>query len=221
MEYRYETTSITGFIQTIAVAYVARGYYFYVTGEIPEGKDLAKVDYKIMGQYGVRISKFTRSRKKRAGLASLQYIRLAGSGHFAIFATNGQSPFLEMEAKVIRDVRRVPFKFAGYSISHKSGHAHVRIEKKRYLELKAYFLEQATRQNTTDLEQEMRKLLDYEPYAPIRSQKLCIWRAVNQHRKAAGLTLLAKSCLRFYRNRVKPFALETQGQSADNPNFSQ
>ena len=87
-----------------------------------------------------------------------------------IFATHGQCPFFEMEAKLIRDVRRVPFKYAGYSISYKSGHAHVRIEKQRYLELKAYFLEQAIRQNPSDLEQEMRKLLDYEPYAPIRSQ---------------------------------------------------
>lgn len=205
MQYRYEATSIAGFIQTIAVAYVARGYFFYVTGEIPEGKELAKVDAKLIELYGVGVSKFTRARKKRAGLANLQYLRLSGSRHFVIFATHGQNPFFENEAKVIRDVRRVPYKFAGYSISYKSGHAHVRIEKKRYLELKAYFLEQATRLETTDLEQEIRKLLDYEPYAPIRSQKLCIWRAVNRIRKEAGLHSIPKEHLRLRRYSVKPF----------------
>lgn len=213
MHYRYETTSIAGFIQTIAVAYVARGYFFYVTGEVPEGKALAKVDAKLMQQYGVVVSKFTRARKKRAGLANFQYLRLAGSRQFVIFATHGQSPFFESEAKVVRDVRRVPFRFAGYSISYKSGHAHVRIEKKRYLELKAYFLEQSTRQPKTDLEHEIRKLLDYEPYAPIRSQKLCIWRAVNRQRKAAGLDLLSKDCLRFFRRVVKPFVTEAQSRA--------
>ena len=214
MQYRYEATSIAGFIQTIAVAYVARGYFFYVTGEIPEGKDLTKVDAKLMERYGVGVSKFTRARKKRASLANFQYLRLYGSWQSVICATHGQSRFFEMEAKIIRDVRRVPFKFAGYSISYKSGHVHVRIEKKRYLELKAYFLEQATRQETTDLEQEMRKLLDYEPYAPIRSQKHCIWRGVNRQRKAAGLTPIAKDCLRFYRRIVKPFDTEAQSQAA-------
>lgn len=207
MQYRYEATSIAGFIQTIAVSYVARGYFFYVSGEIPEGKELAKVDAKLMEQYGVGVSKFTRARKKRAGLANLQYLRLSGSRQFVIFATHGQSPFFENESKVIRDVRRVPFKFAGYSISYKSGHAHVRIEKKRYLELKAYFLEQATRLEATDLEQEMQKLLDYEPYAPVRSQKLCIWRAVNRKRNEAGISPIEKECLRFQRRIVKPFEL--------------
>jgi hypothetical protein len=214
MEYRYEATSIAGFIQTIAVAYVARGYFFYVTGEIPEGKDLAKVDAKLIDQYGVAVSKFTRARKKRAGQANLQYLRLKGSRLFAIFATHGQSPFYESEAKVIRDVRRVPCKFAGYSISYKSGHVQVRIEKQRYLELKAYFLEQAAKQEASIIEQEMRKLLDYEPYAPIRSQKLCIWRSVNRVRKAAGLPRIAKDCLRFYRRIVKPFDADAQSQAA-------
>lgn len=214
MQYRYEATSVPGFIQTIAVAYVARGYFFYVTGEIPEGKDVAKIDVKLMERYGVGVSKFTRARKKRAGHANFQYLRLSGSRQFVIFASHGQSPFFESEAKIIRDVRRVPFKFAGYSISYKSGHAHVRIEKQRYLELKAYFLEQSTRQETTSLEQEMQKLLDYEPYAPIRSQKLCIWRAVNRQRKAAGLPPITKDCILLHRRVVKPFANEPQSRAA-------
>ena len=34
MEYRCEATSVAGFVQQLAVAYVGRGYLFYVKGEI-------------------------------------------------------------------------------------------------------------------------------------------------------------------------------------------
>lgn len=205
MRYRHEATSLRGFIQTIAVAFVARGYYFYVAGEVPAGKELAKVDAKLMERYGVGISKFTRARRKKAGLASVQYIRHKGSRQFAIFATHGQSAFFENEARVIRDVRRVPFKYGGYSVSYKQGHVHVRVEKLRYMELKAYLIQQATRVAVENLSAEMKSLLNFEPYAPIRSQMLCIWRAVCRARKEAGLLEVSKDCLRLRRHVVKPF----------------
>ena len=40
--YRYEATSVAGFIQQLAVCYVGRGYWFYVTGTVPEHKDPAE-----------------------------------------------------------------------------------------------------------------------------------------------------------------------------------
>ena len=36
MDYRCAATSVGGFIQQLAVSYVGRGYWFYVTGVIPE-----------------------------------------------------------------------------------------------------------------------------------------------------------------------------------------
>jgi len=39
MKYRCEATSVTGFIQQLAVGYVRHGYFFYVVGQVPEGKD--------------------------------------------------------------------------------------------------------------------------------------------------------------------------------------
>ena len=44
MAYRCVATSVAGFIQQLAVGYVARGYYFYVTGRIPDHKDPAHTD---------------------------------------------------------------------------------------------------------------------------------------------------------------------------------
>ena len=56
MAYRCVATSVPGFVQQLAVAYVAHGYWFYVTGRVPESKDPATVDRKIIRQYGIDVS---------------------------------------------------------------------------------------------------------------------------------------------------------------------
>ena len=53
MEYRCEATSVAGFVQQLAVAYVGRGYFFYIVGEIPERKDPHAVDEKLIAKYGL------------------------------------------------------------------------------------------------------------------------------------------------------------------------
>ena len=37
--YRFEASTIEGFVQQVVVQYVACGYWFYVSGIVPEGKD--------------------------------------------------------------------------------------------------------------------------------------------------------------------------------------
>ena len=39
MQYRSEATSVEGFVQQIACCYLRHGYWFYVTGVVPERKD--------------------------------------------------------------------------------------------------------------------------------------------------------------------------------------
>ena len=58
MEYRYLTNSIGGFIQQLAVCYIQRGYWFYVVGSIPAGKDPEQIDRKLLDQYGISLSKY-------------------------------------------------------------------------------------------------------------------------------------------------------------------
>ena len=114
MAYRYVATSVAGFVQQLAVGYIAHGYYFYVRGWIPETKDPANTDQKILAQYGIAISKWTRNRRKKEGQANVQYLR---HGHFyVILATHGDHPFFAAERKQIRDFRRSPLHFMGYSI---------------------------------------------------------------------------------------------------------
>jgi hypothetical protein len=73
--YRYVASSVAGFIQKLAVSCTRHGYWFYVMGEIPAHKDLAKTDRKIIAQYEIAVSKWARARRKQAGLANLHYLR--------------------------------------------------------------------------------------------------------------------------------------------------
>jgi hypothetical protein len=202
MEYRCEATSVAGFIQQLAVAYVGRGYFFYVAGEIPERKDPRGVDERIIEKYGIAIGKTTRARRKVAGFANLQYLRFSRS--FVLLATHGRHRFFEDERKFIRDVREVPIKFAGYAVSYRSGHPHVRIEQRQYLELKAYFADMSVHRSAEQLESGLRRL-PFEPYAPVRSQLHAMLREVNRRREAAGYRLVAASCIRTRRYVVRPF----------------
>ena len=45
--YRFEATSVEGFIQQLAVAYITNGYWFYVAGTIPENKDARVFELRI------------------------------------------------------------------------------------------------------------------------------------------------------------------------------
>ncbi len=202
MEYRCEATSVAGFIQQLAVAYVGRGYLFYVTGEIPEKKDPRAVDEKLIAKYGLAIGKTARARRKAAGLANVQYLRYRRV--FVLVATWGAHPFFEEERAFIRDARKVPIKFAGYAISYRAGHPHVRIEQGRYLRLKAYLSDLAVHRTKERIEMEFRRL-PFEPYAPIRGQLHCILREVNKRRSLAQYESVPSSCIRVRRTVVGPF----------------
>lgn len=201
-ESRFVATSIEGFVQQLAVSYIANGYFFYVTGRIPERKDPRAVDRKFIERYELTASKWVRARRKRAGLANVQYLR--HERFFVLLATHGKHPVFEGEAKLIRDARRVSIKFAGYSVSYRGGHPHVRIEQEQYKLVKSYLLDLAVKRSAESLENVFWDL-PFEPYAPVRRQLLNILRAVNRSRKTAGFKPVRGECLRLRRRIVKPF----------------
>lgn len=143
MTYQCVATSVAGFVQQLAVSYVARGYYFYVAGRIPVDKDPAKTDEKILGTYAIDVSKWVRARRKRWGLARVQYLRW--SREFVILASHGEQLFFEAEARRLQDVREAPIQFQDYSIGCRKSphdgkwHVSVRIAPNAYRELKARF----------------------------------------------------------------------------------
>ena len=205
MANRYEATSLEGFVQQLAVGFVCRGYWFYVTGWIPESKDPLAVDEKLTKLYGVGLTKSSRMRRKLAGRANVQYLRLGR--FFVIIATHGLHPFFENEGDAVRDIRRVPLTHGGYSISHRGGRVCVRIDEETFRNVKALFVGSALRMDARKLAERF-TALPFEPYAPIRRQLLILWRAVNRARSAAGLEPVPKRCLRFKRRIVLPFETE-------------
>lgn len=212
MMYRCSTTSVSGFIQQLAVCYVGRGYWFYVKGQIPEHKDPLTIDQKLIARYGIDVSKYQRHRRKRDNKANLQYIRY--QRFFALLATPGQHAFFEEEKTLIRDIRKSPLLFAGHAISYKQNHPHVRMAKDAYQELRAYLLNIACHRSRETLE----KILltaPYEAYAPVQKQLLSIAAAVNQARKKARLEPIATVMLKHRKRRVcQPFAVPAENTKA-------
>jgi hypothetical protein len=214
MQYRSEVVSVTGFVQQIACSFLRHGYWWYVTGCIPAGKDARSVDRKLVEKYGVAVSESTRARRKQLGFANLQYIR--HGRFFAILATKGQHRFFDAEATGIRDIRRIPLQYAGYSISYRRGgrrrdgepdhhwHAHVEVERGRFLEIKAHFLHLAVHRSPENLAMAFYDF-PFEPYAPVRRQLLVLLREVNAVRRHAGFRILPMEVLPLRRRIVKPF----------------
>ena len=212
MQYRCVATSVEGLVQQVACCYLPHGYWFHVSGYIPEQKDPARVDAKLLKRYGVNRTRWSRVRRKRAGHANIQYIR--HGRFFLLLSTHGRHPFFEEEGDQVRDARRSPIRYAGYSMSFRGGHSHVRIELEEYRNLKAMLLDLSTKRPVGALARMFREL-PYEPYAPVRRQLLNLWRAVNRSRKAAALPLLPIECIRLRRRIVRPFESVSDADGAD------
>ena len=230
--YRYEAVSVDGFVEQL-VRYINTGHYFYVTGRIPEGKDVESVDKKLLIRYEVPMPRWQRARRKQAGIASVHYLR--HERFFVLVATHGHHRFfVEHRPGQVRDCRRVGIKFAGYSIACKRGgylrkedkdlaavkdekfRVRVQVTKEVYLDWKAYFLHQARRCSAERLARELHGF-PYEPYAPVRQQMLNILRLVNKVRAERGFSKLEPSVLRYRRRIVKPFELSDAEASGEAP----
>ncbi len=220
MRYRCEATTVEGFVQQLACCYLPHGYWFYVSGWAPAGKDPRAVDQKLLGKYGIAVSRQARARRKLAGLANLHYLR--HERHFVLLATHGTHRFFEEEGDRVRDVRRLPLHFAGYSVTYRPGHfkaragpsdpaepddkwhARVQIGREAYADLKAYFLGRAVRTPAEVLAREL-YAVPFEPYARVRQQMLNVLRLVNDARRRGGREALPPSVLRYRRRIVRPF----------------
>lgn len=216
-------------MQIVASNYLPHGYWFHVSGSVPEGKDPRAVDAKLMSKYGIDLSREQRSRRKRAGLANLHYVRF--DRRWLLLATHGEHPFFLEEGERVRDVRRYPIHFEGYSLSVKQGHflkrassevpavpdsklrVRVQISRERYQLMKAFFLDLATHRSAEWFRQEFWRI-PFEPYAPVRRQVLNLLRLVNTARKGAGYDLVPVEVIRYRRRIVKPFEKEQLERAA-------
>lgn len=215
MPYRCVATSPEGLVQQVAVSYLRHGYWWYVTGRIPNGKPPELIDQKLLDKYGIALTERQRAYRKSRGLANLQYIRYRD--WFLLLATEGHHSFKQQEHHQIRDCRRHPIRFEGYSLSYRRGgatpkgggepkwHACVRIEPTTYKEIKAFFLKRACHRSVENLSEDFRRI-PFARYAPIRRQLLHVHRAVNRARTQMGYDPVPVSALCLRRQIARPFA---------------
>jgi hypothetical protein len=224
--YKWEATTLEGFIQQLAVAYVARGYFFYVTGRVPQRISAAEHDERLLAKFDVAKSKWSRYRRTlRMGpdgrpLANVQYLRhgdfwvlLATAGHHRFF-TEHQNASQRPMTRQYRDVRETPITYGGYSVSWRD-RASIRISPRAYGDLKAHFLHLAVRETKNSLEREFRRA-PFEPYGGVTRQMFAILRAVNRVRRTAGLPPVPRLSIRVKRQVVKPFeSLECEREAIE------
>jgi len=220
MDYKYEVTSLTGFLQRIATHLLPKGYYFFVQGTLPEGKDPRTLDAKLLAKYDVAKSEGARRWRKSQGLGNVQYVRY--QHRWILVATHGDHPIREGEGDNLKDVRRAPIRIGDYVVYVKRGNylkrlsldeaakpdgkwrVRVLIAREPYRELCAYFLSIACHRRAEALAEELISL-PYEPYAPVRKQLLKLLRLINAKRQAAGYSKLSPTCFRYKREIVKAF----------------
>lgn len=219
MAYRCEADSPESVVQLIAASYLRHGYYWYVTGAIPERKDPRDIDRKLVEKYGIDVSSWERSRRKKQGIANAQYLRF--DRWFIILVTEGHHPLKAPtraggEKEQLRDCRRYPIRFHGYSISYRRAgvtpkgaagpkwHAHVRIDGPTYTRLMDHFLGIACHRSPENLARELAGIR-FARYAPIRRQLLTLLRKINDARERMGYATLPHTALRLRREPVKVY----------------
>jgi hypothetical protein len=210
--YQCEATTVAGFVQQLAVGYIARGYRFCVACHIPPGKDPAAVDRKLIERYDLDVSKWTRARRKQHGFANVQYLRYGR--FFVLIATRGEHRFFERESNW-QDIREHPIYFAGYSLGCRAGHdgqlhASVRISDAVLRRLQRRFDRIALHPDVARLSAAFHALR-FAPYAPVCRQLFQLVRRVNARRQTANLELVPVTALRLRRWSVSPFCAAARG----------
>jgi hypothetical protein len=207
MPYRCEAVSVEGFVQQLACNLINKGYWHFVSGTIPSKKDPTSIDAKLIELYGLDVSKWTRSRRKAKGLANVAYLR--HGRFFVLLATMGEHLLFERESYV-RDIRRQPIRFHGYSIGCGKGsdgryHSSVRISDEAFATIRARMLELAVRRTPDALLAELESI-PFVPYARVRRQLLRVLREVNEARRTAGFEQVTHTHLNLRRRVYRVFA---------------
>lgn len=108
-----------GMVQQL-VTLVAKGYRYYFVGQVKPGADRESFDERMLAYYEAQLPKWTRERRRRRGQANARYLRL--EDWFIVLLTEGRAErFWREDKHRARDVRQVPIRLKGYSISYRQG----------------------------------------------------------------------------------------------------
>jgi hypothetical protein len=185
-------------VQLLACNILNRGYLFYCTSWIPDGKDPLPIDARLLLIYSAHLPKEKQYRRRKAGLASVRYLRC---GQLCVLlATKGQSPFFEREAW--KDVREVPLHIAGYSlrVAKDTGKVSVRIHAEAQRKMRREMTEKAA----WDVRYWEERILNipFLAFSGVRDNVFALVRHLNACRKSLRKPPVEwKRCVR---KRIKP-----------------
>ncbi|MBE9108276.1 hypothetical protein IQ273_02415 [Nodosilinea sp. LEGE 07298] len=180
-----ETRTLGDFLRRIAIDYVRHGWFRYAVRTIPQGKDMLAIDAKMKATYEVTSCRTTRMRRRKKGIASVQYLRFSHT--FVLLATDGHQDALDRITT--RDIRESPLHFGGYSVGLARGTVVVEVERRVWQEARTR-IQNMSLTGKEPLEKVFASLPFYRFPGVVR-QKLELLRTINLRRKAAGLPLLA------------------------------
>jgi hypothetical protein len=225
VQYPCVARSIDAFLAQV-VRYVSSGHFFYVRCLIPDRKDPAAVDAKILDLYQVRRARWQRKRRNLKNTAGIHYLRCGRL--FVIMLTKGQhAAFYRDHGPRVLDIRRTAFKVFGYSIrwgfseAERRFRASVRLDRETYRELKEHMLAICVWprcRSPEAMEREFHRL-PYQLYGPVREQLYRIARAVNRRRRRAGLPLIDYQCISSKMRVTKVFVEPDDGALGEVPSL--
>ncbi len=190
----YVADSLGWFLSKMAL-YLRYGYFFYSVIEIPEGRDLEKIDQKIVKTYEVSFCRVKRKRRREKGLSNAIYIRF--DHIFILMATEGEHGYFGEIP--FRDFRDEPLHFSGYSIGIKNGKPNVIISPKRFKAIRKQVSAIALH-NETKLTSYFQRISPFK-FAGISQQRWKLFREVNKRRKVAGLPQLEWEAAKGWRKK--------------------
>jgi len=215
-QYQYESPSLDGFVQRIVVL-SQKGYYYFLNGTIPAGRDLIYTDQKLLEKSVAWVTKDQRYLRKQQGKANAHYFR--HDRDWAVMLTDGAHPMRRENQKErlldLRNEEHPPLYVGGYSIKlRRDGtpegqrrgklRAAVRIDDDSYSLLKARFLELCLRRPSGVLAASIYNV-PFEPYAPVYRQMTAIVKAMNERRAKANMPEVPLDSVRFMRTLPKHF----------------
>jgi len=172
----------------------------------------AKIAGKISKKYDTDLSRFQRARRKQNGHSTVRAIRFGEVAY--LLATPPLDEHKIFHEEQMRDLRDYPIHIAGHSISIKRGadgkwHGSVRISRERFLDVRAYFIETATKRSEESIEKELREL-PFQRFEPVKWQLWRILKRVNEARHKQGLSPVDKACVQVGRKPMKVFVNERE-----------
>jgi hypothetical protein len=210
-----EAKSQEALIQWLAIHALGRGGCRYWTSvklgaKHRAGKrniDPARIAEKVSKKYDTELSRFQRARRKQNGRSTVRAIRFNRVAY--LLATPPLNEHKIFHQEEMKDLRDYPIHIAGHSISIKRGadgkfHGSARISRKTFLDVRAYFVETATKRSAASIEKELRDL-PFQRFQPVKWQLWRILKRVNEARHKQGLEPIDKACVQIGRKPLKIF----------------